>query len=89
MPTELREILGKNEYGFSLKIKDKHVALERYVTADKQAEALFNSYSLDQQKPEKERLAAVQSISEAFGQTYVRSLYSRRVALIDCKTSTT
>lgn len=33
VPTELRNIIGKKEYGFSLKNKDKHVALERYVAA--------------------------------------------------------
>jgi len=43
VPTELRQILGKKEYGFSLKTKDRHVALERYVAADKQADTLFGS----------------------------------------------
>ncbi len=71
VPTELRDIIGKKEYGFSLKTKDKHIALERYVAADKQAEALFNSYSVDAQKSEKDRVAALQAISQAFGQSYV------------------
>ena len=59
VPTELRDIIGKKEYGFSLKTKDKHIALERYVAADKQAEALFSSYSVDAQKSEKGRVAAL------------------------------
>ena len=46
VPTEFRKSLGKKECVFSLKTKDKHVALERYVAADRQTEALFHSYTV-------------------------------------------